>query len=162
VQTSLPRNGPSAAPEAVAERLGELLRALLLDPRADHLGAIEEHGLSVTQVRALLLLSAEPPDELTPGAIAERLGLSPAAISRALDALVRRDLVVRRECREDRRVRRVSLTAAGRRLIDEVMSLRDRGIARHLERVPEPARAQLAAALAAIGPSLAPAPEEAG
>jgi DNA-binding MarR family transcriptional regulator len=100
-----------------------LLRRLTL-PEGDHLRAIEEHDLTISQVRSLLVLScAEEP--LPGGRIAERLGISPAAISRALDGLVSKGLVERCEpTEEDRRVRPFAITAAGRTVADEVMALK--------------------------------------
>jgi DNA-binding MarR family transcriptional regulator len=109
-----------------ATRLGGGLLALLRQltlPEGDHLRAIEEHDLTVSQVRSLLVLSfTDAP--LPGGRIAERLGISPAAISRALDGLVRQGLVERCEPAEDRRVRPFAITAAGRSVADEVTALK--------------------------------------
>ena len=52
--------------------------------------------------------------------LAERLGLSVAATGRAVDALVREGMVVRREDKHDRRVKRVSLAEAGNQLIERL------------------------------------------
>lgn len=99
-----------------------LLRRLTL-PEGDHLRAIEEHDLTISQVRSLIVLSCAR-EPLPGGQIAERLGISPAAISRALDALDRQGLVERSESADDRRVRPFAITAAGRALADEVMALK--------------------------------------
>ncbi len=97
---------PSLIPTTLSGQLFVLVKQLMLDPEADHLRAIEENDLTVSQVRALMLLAGS--DEPVPGArIAERLGFSPAAVSRALDGLVRDGFVVRSESAEDRRVRPV-------------------------------------------------------
>ena len=141
----------SSDPRAVAEQLDGLWRQLFLDSRADHLGAIEEHNLSLTQVRVLALLSAaEQP--LPAGELAERLGLSPAAITRALDSLVRRGLTSRRECSDDRRVRLIGISNAGAAIIEELLAMRTAGLERFIADLTVEQREQLSAALVAIDP----------
>jgi DNA-binding MarR family transcriptional regulator len=136
-------------PELVAGQLGALLRRLFLDPRADHLGAIEDKNLSLAQVRALFILAgAETP--ITAGDLAERVGLSPAAISRSLEALVRRRLVTRRESSRDRRVRLVEIATRGEAIVEELIALRRAGLQRFIADMEPERRAQLSAALAAI------------
>jgi DNA-binding MarR family transcriptional regulator len=134
----------------LAGRLGDLLRALFLDPDADHLGAIEKRELSLTQVRALFLLATEPEEPVAVGALAERLGLSPAAISRSLDSLARRRLVSRRQCRDDRRIRLVQITVAGQAIVDELVALRNAGLERFVGRLEPEQRERLTAALDSI------------
>ena len=135
---------------ALGGQLFVLVKKLVLDPEADHLRAIEENDLSVSQVRALMLLAGA--DEPVPGArIAERLGFSPAAVSRALDGLVRSGFVVRTESEEDRRVRPFAATESGRDLADELSSLRRAQLERFVERLEPAQRDALAAAMDAIG-----------
>jgi DNA-binding MarR family transcriptional regulator len=109
-----------------------LLRRLTL-PEGDHLRAIEEHDLTISQVRSLVVLScAEEP--LPGGRIADRLGISAAAISRALDGLVSKGLVERcGPSQEDRRVRPFAITAPGRTVADEVMTLKRAQLERFVE-----------------------------
>jgi DNA-binding MarR family transcriptional regulator len=139
----------SADPRTVAEQLAELTRRLFLEPHADHLGAIERHELTLTQVRALLLVAFEE-EPISAGALAERLGLSPAAITRALDALVARGLADRRECRDDRRVRLVQATGAGRAIVDELAALRTAGLERFVAGLSPDQRELLSTALSAL------------
>ncbi len=135
--------------QAVAHELGILQRRLLLDPRADHLGAIEERNLSLAHVRALYLLAGlEEP--LSAGALAERLGLSPAAMSRTLDTLVRRRLATRRESSADRRVRLVEIADKGRALVGELFALRAAGFERFASTLVPDLRRRLAEVLAEI------------
>jgi DNA-binding MarR family transcriptional regulator len=71
-----------------------------------------ELDLSLSQVRALLVLwRAEEPVSL--GELARGVGLSDAAAVRMVDGLLRGDLVVRREDAHDRRIKRITLSAAG-------------------------------------------------
>jgi DNA-binding MarR family transcriptional regulator len=139
----------AADTRTLAEQLGGLTRRLFLDPHADHLGAIERHELTLTQVRALLLVASEE-EATSAGTVAERLGLSPAAITRALDALVARGLVNRRECSDDRRVRLVRATDAGRAIVDELAALRSAGLERFVGGLTSDQRELLSAALAAL------------
>jgi DNA-binding MarR family transcriptional regulator len=134
---------------AAATELSRLQRRLFLDPHADHLGAIEERNLSLAHVRALYLLAASP-EPLSAGDLAERLGLSPAAMSRALDTLVRRRLATRSESSVDRRVRLVGLADRGRTLVDELLALRAAGLEHFAAGLEPEHRRRLAELLAEI------------
>ena len=71
-----------------------------------------ELDLSLSQLRALVVLwRAEEPVSL--GALAQGVGLSDAAAVRMVDGLLRGDLVARREDLHDRRIKRITLSAAG-------------------------------------------------
>jgi DNA-binding MarR family transcriptional regulator len=136
----------STTRSTLGEQLFGFVKQLMLDPGADHLRAIEENDLSVSQVRALMVLACA--EEPVPGArLAERLGFSPAAVSRALDGLVRDGLAVRSESSEDRRVRPFAATARGRELADELSALRRAQLDRFVERLEPDQRDALAAAM---------------
>ena len=62
--------------------------------------------------------------------LAERLGVSLPSASRAVDGLVKKGLATRAEDPEDRRVRRIALSAKGSRLADTVIAARLRGLER--------------------------------
>ena len=111
----------------MALELGAVVFHLLRGSRA--LAAIDERGLSLTQAKALLELGADPdPEPVSVNTLAGALGLSLPSASRAVDALVRKGLVLRSEDPEDRRVRRLSLTSDGRRLVEEVFEARLDGL----------------------------------
>ena len=143
-----------ASPSVTADsqlsgQLFHLVKRLILDPEADHLRVIEENDLTVSQVRALVLLACS--EEPVPGArIAERLGFSPAAVSRALDGLVRAGFAVRSESEEDRRVRPFAATESGRELANELSALRRAQLERFVERLEPGQREALATAMDAI------------
>ena len=86
--------------------------------RSANVGTFEKIGeldLSFTQLKALCVL--EPDDDgegRSVKALAESLGVSLPAMSRAVDGLFERGLVKRDEDRADRRIKRVRLTDAGR------------------------------------------------
>lgn len=75
--------------------------------------AIAELDLSFTQIKALCALDADG-EERSVKALAESLGVSLPAMSRAVDGLFERGFVGREEDPEDRRMKRVRLTDAGR------------------------------------------------
>jgi DNA-binding MarR family transcriptional regulator len=74
---------------------------------------IAELDLSFTQLKALCALETDG-EERSVKALAESMGLSLPAMSRAVDGLFERGFVEREEDPTDRRMKRVRLTDAGR------------------------------------------------
>jgi DNA-binding MarR family transcriptional regulator len=79
---------------------------------------VADLGSSFSQVKMLFLL--EDGGEHSVKEIANRLGLSLPAASRAIDGLIEKDYVARRESAEDRRSRLITLTDHGREVIARV------------------------------------------
>jgi DNA-binding MarR family transcriptional regulator len=77
--------------------------------------AIAELDLSVTQLKALCALDAQG-EERSVKALAESMGVSLPTMSRAVDGLFERGFVLREEDPVDRRMKRLRLTDAGRRV----------------------------------------------
>jgi DNA-binding MarR family transcriptional regulator len=77
--------------------------------------AIAELDLSFTQIKALCALDLDG-QERSVKALADSLGVSLPAMSRAVDGLFERRLVGREEDKTDRRMKRVRLTEEGRRV----------------------------------------------
>ena len=75
--------------------------------------AIAELDLSFTQIKALCAMETEG-GERSVKALAESLGVSLPAMSRAVDGLFERGFVGREEDPRDRRMKRVRLTDSGR------------------------------------------------
>jgi DNA-binding MarR family transcriptional regulator len=86
--------------------------------RSANVGTFEKIGqleLSFTQLKALCVLESDDDGEgRSVKALAESLGVSLPAMSRAVDGLFERGFVKREEDAVDRRMKRVRLTAAGR------------------------------------------------
>jgi DNA-binding MarR family transcriptional regulator len=85
--------------------------------RSANVGTFEKIGeldLSFTQLKALCVLESDDGEGRSVKALAESLGVSLPAMSRAVDGLFERGLVKRDEDRADRRMKRVRLTDAGR------------------------------------------------
>jgi DNA-binding MarR family transcriptional regulator len=133
-----------------ARCLGEFLRFLTQSAGNDFLRAVEEAELSLTQLKAMHVLAASD-EELSLNGLSERLGgLSLPTLSRAVDALVQRGYVRRAENETDRRMKRLRLTAKGRRTIDRLIEIRAREFEAVLETLTEDERDRLARALEPI------------
>jgi DNA-binding MarR family transcriptional regulator len=120
----------SAGAQETAARISALLRHLFLYDRGNLLRVIEESGLSMTQSKALLELGGlgEAVEARQVGDLAEALGVSVPSMSRAVDVLVKKRLATRVEDPDDRRVRRIAITARGKKLVDTLMVVRQAGM----------------------------------
>jgi DNA-binding MarR family transcriptional regulator len=109
---------------------------------------VADLGSSVSQVKMLFLL--EDGGEHSVKEIAAHLSLSLPAASRAVDGLIQRDYVVRRESEEDRRSRLISLSANGRVVVDRVLRARLQTLEGFAEELTPDERDSLNAALLPI------------
>lgn len=94
-----------------------------------------EEQLVLSQVK-LLLLIARPGQRFKVTDVADFLGVTNAAASRAIDRLVQRGLIDRSVSSEDRRAVDLSLTPASRELLDEFQELRNQELLRVLGDFP--------------------------
>jgi DNA-binding MarR family transcriptional regulator len=111
-----------ASPQQVSEALAHVWAHLTRRSSADLFQVIADVDASFSQVKTLFLLEERP--ELFVKDIATGLGLSLPAASRAVDGLLQRGYVTRRECAEDRRSRIVALSARGRVVVDRLVEAR--------------------------------------
>jgi DNA-binding MarR family transcriptional regulator len=145
---------PEVSAEALetAARLTALFRHVFRYDRGNQLRLVEESGLSLTQSKALLELGGlgqqAEPRQL--GELAETFEVSVPTMSRAVDALVRGGLATRVEDAEDRRVRRVAITAKGTKLVEKLVALRLAGIEAFAETLTAAQRRKLDAAVDAL------------
>ena len=107
------------------------------------LGAAAEET-TIAQYRALVVLASRGPRRLVD--LAEALDVAPSTAGRMCDRLVRKGLVRRHRARGDRRAVLVSVTAAGRQVVDEATGRRRALIADILARLPLPAQRAVAEA----------------
>lgn len=150
MQASTPAPADAPAEAAGAELAGQLLalwRSVIGSTSVGAYAIFEELDLTLTQVKALCALSS---DELTVKELAERLGLSLPGASRAVDALVDRDLIGRREDTADRRMKRLRCTDAGRAALERLDEARLAGIAQFTATLPPAQAKTLSAALRPI------------
>lgn len=121
------------SPEAreTAARLTALLRHVFRYDRGNVLRVIEESGLTLTQSKVLLELGGLgcPGEAWQVSDLAELFGVSLPSMSRAVDALVTEGLATRIEDPDDRRVRRVGITAEGLGLAERLLAVRQSGMA---------------------------------
>jgi DNA-binding MarR family transcriptional regulator len=97
---------------AVGELLGAERRLRGRDRRGPH-------GLSFSEVRALIALGQEQDATATAGAIARAADLNPATVTALLDSLEERGIATRRRDEHDRRCVVVTLTEDGRQVLEE-------------------------------------------
>ncbi|TQF68889.1 MarR family transcriptional regulator [Rhodococcus spelaei] len=105
--------------------------------------------LSFSQVRALFVL-AQFGEPVAIHEVAGPLGLSVAAAGRNVDQLVHQDLVVRREDPKDRRIKRISLSEAGRILVAGYIETKRGELRTFAARLPDSDRTQLFESLKSI------------
>jgi DNA-binding MarR family transcriptional regulator len=96
-------------------------------------------------------------DGLAARDVAERTAMDKVAVSRALSALVERGFVLRATAREDRRASRLRLSAAGRRVHDEIVPLAIEHERRLLARLSREEQRWLVRLLDVLAPSPEPA-----
>jgi DNA-binding MarR family transcriptional regulator len=135
-----------------AARLSALMRHVFLYDRGNLLAVIEESGLSMTQCKALLELGGlgETAEPRQVGELAEHFGVSVPSMSRAVEGLVKGKLATRVEDPDDRRVRRVAITAKGKELVDTLLVVRQAGLETFAQSLTAAQRRKLDAAVDAL------------
>ena len=133
--------------ERLSHQVDAVLRAsrALVGIAAMSLAAVED-VVTVPQWRVLVLIHTRGPMNLA--SVAAELGVNPSNASRTCDRLTRADLLDRRESEVDRRHVTLTLTLAGRRLVQKVLRQRRKAIEKVLRSMPADARDGLAGALA--------------
>ena len=112
----------AASTQQLSALLAPLWAYLNRKSSADLFRMVAELDSSFSQVKMLFLL--EDGGEHSVKEIADRLGLSLPAASRAVDGLSQRGYVTRRESAMDRRSRLVALTDDGRAVVERVLRSR--------------------------------------
>lgn len=82
---------------------------------------IESYGIAPEQFAAMKMVSED--GDVTQSRIAMMLGKAKPTVSRTLDALEKKGLIVREEDEADRRTRYIRLTDAGRQVLNEVIPI---------------------------------------
>jgi len=140
-----------AAPEEAtqADLAGDLYALVVFlhkNCNSDLFEAIGALELTLTQIKLLHHLESQP-RELTLKQAAELVHVSLPAASRLVDDLVRRGFAQRREDEEDRRMKRVCLTAAGRTVSRRLNAARLSGLRQFTQTLSADERVSLAQAL---------------
>ncbi len=146
-----------AEPERLVDAVLGASRALVA-VAARSLADLAE-DVTLAQYRVLVELASRGPQRSAE--IAETLRVERSTAGRMCDRLVRKGLVQRRRESADRRAVRISLTKAGRDLVDEVTRRRRSEIARILRRMPVADRGPVRVALRAFADAAGEVPEQA-
>jgi DNA-binding MarR family transcriptional regulator len=120
------------------------------------LGAAAEET-SIAQYRALVVLASRGPQRLVD--VAEALDVAPSTAGRMCDRLVRKGLVRRHRARTDRRAVLVSVTAAGRQVVDQATARRRELIADVLRLLPAGQQRDVARALGGVSAAAGEVPD---
>jgi DNA-binding MarR family transcriptional regulator len=139
----------TAREDALTRDMYALVKHLMRVSNFQTFGMIAELELSFTQIKALCALDTER-EERSVKALAESMGVSLPAMSRAVDGLYERGFVDRQEDRSDRRMKRVRLTPAGAAMTSSLAEGRLEGIREFLDSLSEPEATALAPALELI------------
>lgn len=151
---------PTPASERVADdgisgletHLGYWLRSVSNHVSQTFQNRVEQHGVTVAEwvvMRALFDADAAKPSDL-----ATSLGLTRGAISKLVDRLVAKDLVVVIGDPQDGRAQRLSLRQAGRRLVPKLAALADANDAEAFGHLDPRRHAELLTTLQAIAAHL--------
>ncbi|MCT9933091.1 MarR family transcriptional regulator [Planotetraspora sp. A-T 1434] len=119
-------------PEIIA-RLAELQRGLGRFFARDRSMPIMASNLTMQQLKVVVLLSYQ--GSTSGQELARHLGVGLGTVTGIVDRVVAQGLATRREDPNDRRIRRVELTEAGRRLTTEMLDAGAAGYRRLLERL---------------------------
>ena len=120
------------------------------------LGAVAEET-TIAQYRALVVLASCGPQRIAH--LAAALDVTPSTAGRMCDRLVRKGLIRRHRARADRRAVLVSVTAAGRLVVDHATARRRALIEEILATLPQHAQRAVAEALCAFADAAGEVPD---
>jgi DNA-binding MarR family transcriptional regulator len=113
--------------------------------------------LTLPQHRTLVVLAEQGPRHLAD--LAQALGVSPSTATRMCDRLVRKRLITRTRDEVDRREVDLSLTNAGKALVDEVAHRRKSELRKIVAEVPKDEREMLIRALRSVAEATGEVPD---
>jgi DNA-binding MarR family transcriptional regulator len=142
-----------ASPQQLADSLLKLSSHINRTSSPDMFRVLGEVGLSFTQMKVLFLLQER--EEMTVKEIAERLSMSLPAMSRAVEGLVQRGFVARREHATDRRSKQIALLSQGREVLDRITAAREHALVAFAAELSDAERTALHAALLPIAERIA-------
>jgi DNA-binding MarR family transcriptional regulator len=144
-----------AVDEAVVDAVLTASRTLIA-VATQSLGTAAEET-TIAQYRALVVLASRGPQRLVD--LAGALEVTPSTAGRMGDRLVRKGLIRRHRSRADRRSVQVSITAAGRQVVDQATARRRELLAQILGRLPAAQQAAVASALDAFAAAAGEVPD---
>ncbi len=126
--------------------LHDFLSACTSSGDSDTVDRFVDLELSLSQVKALFVLG-HADEAMAINALAERIRLSFAAAGRIVDGLVTSGLVERRENPDDRRVKLVTITAAGREVTASEIDAKQAAMRAQIQRLTPDEADRLAEAM---------------
>jgi DNA-binding MarR family transcriptional regulator len=144
-----------AVDEAVVDAVLTASRTLVA-VATQSLGAAAE-DTTIAQYRALVVLASRGPQRMTD--LASALDVTPSTAGRMCDRLLRKGLIRRHRARADRRAVQVSVTAAGRAVVDTATQRRRALLAGILGKLPARRQAAVAGALRAFADAAGEIPD---
>jgi DNA-binding MarR family transcriptional regulator len=144
------------AVDPVIEAVLRASRALVAVAARSLAGVAEE--VTLPQYRALVVLASRGPQGVGP--LAAALGVAPSTATRMVDRLARKGLVRRRTSSRDRRQVVLTLTAAGRRLVEDVTERRRAEIAAVMAAIPPERRDRVVESLSAFAEGAGEVPDQ--
>jgi DNA-binding MarR family transcriptional regulator len=112
---------------------------------------------TIAQYRTLVVLASRGPQRMVD--LAKALEVTPSTAGRMSDRLVRKGLIRRHRARADRREVQVSITAAGREVVDQATARRRALLAEILGRLPVQQQSAIADALRAFAAAAGEVPD---
>lgn len=134
--TKLPIDGLEDLPGHYIRRLQQIAVGIFMDETAD---------VNVTPVQFALLFAASQQAGLDQRTLAGRIGLDTSTIGAVVDRLESRELIERKVSPDDKRVRLLSVTPAGKKLLQAVMPAMLRAQDRMLAPLPKADRSKFMA-----------------
>jgi len=134
--TKLPIDGLEDLPGHYIRRLQQIAVGIFMNETAD---------VNVTPVQFALLFAASQETGLDQHTLAGRIGLDTSTIGAVVDRLESRDLIERKVSSDDKRVRLLSVTPAGKKLLQGVMPAMLRAQDRMLAPLPKADRSKFMA-----------------
>lgn len=140
----------------------ELTEAIILASRAMVGIAVRSlsgaaYEVTLPQYRTLVVLAYGGPSRLAD--LATTLGVSPSTATRMCDRLVRKALITRNRDELDRREVNLTVTDAGRQVVDDVIERRRGEVREMLKSIPDDARPKVVSALQLLAVAAGEVPE---
>jgi DNA-binding MarR family transcriptional regulator len=143
---------------AVASDMFAIVQSVMRGSQGEMVSLVEKYDLSFTQLKLMYVL--QQTDEPQPiGGLADTTTTSLPAAGRAVDGLVRHELVTRTEDPDDRRVKRIELTPLGTKEMDTVQEARVRTLDQFLKQLSGDEIAALHKAIQPLRAAAAPQKE---
>ncbi len=114
---------PASTVSELKQHLGFWLR--FVSNHVSHAFARKLLAKGVTVPEWVVMREMFDDEEISPGVLAERIGMTRGGVSKLVNRLVKKKLISRRGRSDDRRFQTIALTATGRRLIPQLAALAD-------------------------------------